>query len=120
MATIITIADVRARGAEFAAVLDATIQLYINDVEILINFEYLGERAVPAGAFLVCHYLKMDGLGTTGIGVMPGASSIKVGQQSITFTAPTTKMSFMYNSLMKTGYGQRYLDLTSMSGMMVL
>lgn len=120
MTNTIVIADVRARGAEFAAVSDAVIQSYIDDVTLVINFSYLGERAVPAGAFLTCHYLKMDGLGTTGAGVAPGASSIKVGQQSITFTAPTNKISFTHVSLMKTIYGQRYLDLISISGINIL
>jgi hypothetical protein len=116
--TVIAIADIKAAGPEFSATPDATIQYFADIATTMTNFDWLGARAVWAGANLAAHMMKMAGYGiTTSPIALPGVSSITVGEDTISFTQPKNANHL---NLEATQYGARYLMLINMVTVQVL
>lgn len=84
-----TPAQIKARWPQFAAVPDATIQVWINTAKQTIDHTWCEDSYTYAVELLTAHYLVMNGLGTgaeaeANAAGMSGFSTIKSGQLTLT------------------------------------
>jgi len=121
MANVITIANIRTYAPEFTTTPDATLQVYADMATMLVNFTWLDARAVAAGSYLAAHLAKMEGLGTSTTIKAPmfGVASMTVGEDSISFTQPSSTSPIDESNLNRTTYGAKYLMLINIIPMTV-
>ena len=111
---------IRLIGGEFASVSDETLGKWIEIVRPMVSSKQFGKLYEQAVAYLVCHKMKMSGLGenplgdigTIGIGFAVG--SVSEGGSSISFGANQSSNIVTDAELGLTAYGVQYLSLRKM------
>jgi len=110
-------------GSAITDVRDKDITRAINDSLLAYNGDLWGDSASGKHAFyyLVAHHLSCNisasgGLGNTGQGANSSAnflvSSKSAGPLSVSYSIPQSLLeNTMVQGLLKTGYGQKYLEL---------
>lgn len=112
---------IRLVGTEFASMADSDIQKWIELVEPLVSKKRFGKLYEQAVAYLVCHKLKMAGLGGSQSGgsgsVLPPISetariaSMSEGESSISFGSSQQSNTAADAEFGLTSYGMQYLSL---------
>ena len=109
-------ASFKLRFPEFDTILDARIQLFIDDAVIVLNESFWDTKYDLGLSYLTAHYLALSIKSDAGSNA-PNApvANKSVDGVSIGYTNPTfdTSSEAYYGS---TGYGQRYLVLRSTLG----
>lgn len=111
---------IRLVGGEFASVTDEDLEKWIEIVRPMVSRKQFGKLYEQAIAYLVCHKLKMAGLGenplgelgTIGIGFAVG--SVSEGGSSISFGANQSSNLTTDAELGLTVYGLQYLSIRRM------
>lgn len=104
-------------GDEFADVTDATILSWEELVSPLVSKKQFGKLYNQAKALLICHKMKMTGLGNNPMGAMGQignsliASSVSDGGSSISFANAGSSNTAMNAEYGMTIYGMQYLQL---------
>ena len=104
-------------GDEFDSVSDADIEKWIEFVLPLVSKKQFGKLYERAIALLVCHKMKMSGLGTDSLGELGKignsfiASSVSDGGSSISFANSSGGNIVMNAEYGMTLYGMEYLQL---------
>lgn len=104
-------ATFKIRFPEFDSVLDARIQLFIDDAELILNEVYWGEKFDLGTSYYVAHELTRGTKTEAGSSLSSGLVASKaVDGVSISYTnkTPTADDEGYYAS---TSYGQKYLAL---------
>lgn len=108
-------------GPEFAAVEEGRLQDWIEMVKPMVSEKQFGKLYPHAIAYLVCHKMKMAGLGDSPLGDMGNISSIgfsvgsvSEGGSSISFGASQSSNLANDAELALTAYGLQYLHLRRM------
>src|SRR3954468_12897437 len=101
-----TASTVKSILPEFAAVLDATIDLYIAMAARQINDVEFGDRAVDAGVFLTGHLMFVTGVLGASSGAVGPLTGVTVGQIAVTYGQ--VKNAMHADSLASNRYGQEY------------
>lgn len=111
---------IRVAGSEFDAVSDSDLAAWIDIVRPMVSRKQFGNLYEQALAYLVCHKMKLSGLGDTVIdGINPftssaGVLSVSEGGSSISFgNSQSTNLS-ADAELGLTVYGVQYLQLRRM------
>ncbi len=120
MTVIEIIETIRLIGREFSSVTDEELGKWIDIVRPMVSSKKFGKLYVQAVAYLVCHKMKMTGLGenplgdigTIGIGFAVG--SVSEGGSSISFGANQSSNIVTDAELGLTAYGVQYLSLRRM------
>lgn len=112
---------IRVIGPEFASVSDETILLWLEIVKPMVSKKQFGKLYEQGLAFLVCHKLKMIGLGDNPLGdeftmssLGFGVSSVSEGGSSISFGANQSSNLAPDAELALTSYGLQYLSIRRM------
>lgn len=112
---------IRVIGPEFASVTDETILLWLEIVKPMVSKKQFGKLYEQGLAFLVCHKLKMIGLGDNPLGdeftmssLGFGVSSVSEGGSSISFGASQSSNLAPDAELALTSYGLQYLSIRRM------
>lgn len=108
---------IRLIGGEFSTVADEELEKWIEIVRPMVSSKQFGKLYNQAVAYLVCHKMKMSGLGdkplgdigTIGIGFAVG--SVSEGGSSISFGANQSSNIVTDAELGLTAYGVQYLSL---------
>lgn len=108
---------IRVVAPEFAQVLDADLEKWIEIVRPMVSAKQFGNLYEHGLAYLVCHKMKMAGLGdnplgelgTVGVGFAIG--SVSEGGSSISFGASQSSNLAADAELGLTAYGVQYLQL---------
>lgn len=108
---------IRLVGEEFKSVADDTLEKWIEIVRPMVSRKQFGKLYEQAIAYLVCHKMKMAGLGenplgelgTIGIGFAVG--SVSEGGSSISFGANQSSNLAADAELGLTVYGVQYLQI---------
>lgn len=112
-----TIEAIRLFGAEFEDVDDETLEKWVEVVKPLVSKEKFGKLYNNALAYLVCHNMKLAGLGSNPFGEIAamGAgfsiNSVSAGRTSISFGANQSSNLAADAELVLTIYGLRFLQL---------
>lgn len=108
---------IRLIGGEFNSVADDTIEQWIEIVRPMVSKKQFGKLYEQGLAYLVCHKLKMAGLGdnplgelgTIGLGLTVG--SVSEGGSSVSFGANQSSSLAKDAELAMTAYGVQFLQL---------
>ena len=114
------IETIRLIGTEFSSVDNETLGKWIDIVRPMVSSKKFGKLYEQALAYLVCHKMKMAGLGenplgdigTIGIGFAVG--SVSEGGSSVSFGANQSSNIVTDAELGLTAYGVQYLSLRKM------
>ena len=112
-----TIEAIRLIGAEFEDVYDVVLEQWIEIVKPLVSKEKFGKLYNSALAYLVCHNMKLAGLGSNPFGEIaaagagPAVSSISAGKTSISFGVSQIVSLNKDAELRLTLYGLKFLQL---------
>lgn len=105
---------VRAIGTEFAEVADETIGVWIAIAAPLVSRKRFGKLYDMALALLVCHKMKMAGLGDSSTGSLPEAfhlSSYSEGGVSVSYSGTQSNGTQVDAEYAMTIYGMQYLTI---------
>ena len=109
---------IRVVGPEFADVPDSVLEQWIEIVKPMVSKKQFGKLYEQGLAFLVCHKLKMIGLGQNPLGeefsmssLGFGVSSVSEGGSSISFGANQSSNLSPDAELALTTYGLQYLSI---------
>lgn len=108
---------IRLIGPEFKEVDDDTLNSLIEFYSPMVSRKQFGKLYTQALAYLVCHKMKVSGLGENplgdlgGIGVGFSVSSVSEGGSSISFGANQSSNLAQDAELGLTSYGLQYLSL---------
>ncbi len=111
------IETIRLVGSEFKDVPDAELEQWIALVLPMVSKKQFGKLYEQALAYLVCHKMKMSGLGENplgelgAIGVGFAVGSVSEGGSSISFGANQSSNIATDAELGLTAYGVQYLSL---------
>jgi len=115
---------IRLVGTEFIAIDDYTVEQWIEIVRPMVSKKQFGKLYEQALAFLVCHRMKMVGVGQAPaeglMGMVSGGSggmsvaSVSDGGTSISFNSGAGAWTFSDAELSLTTYGVQYLQLRHM------
>jgi len=110
-----TALEFKARFPEFQNTSDATIDIYIQDAEIMVTQSKWGLLFNIGVAYLSAHYLALALKSASGkSGAVNQVASKSVEGVSVSYATPQgTTTEYYYQS---TIYGQRYLNLLSQVG----
>lgn len=108
---------IRLIGGEFSSVADETIEQWIDIVRPMVSKKQFGKLYEQGLAYLVCHKLKMAGLGenplgelgSIGLGLTVG--SVSEGGSSVSFGANQSSSLAKDAELAMTAYGVQFLQL---------
>ena len=108
---------IRLIGGEFSSVADETIEQWIDIVRHMVSKKQFGKLYEQGLAYLVCHKLKMAGLGenplgelgSIGLGLTVG--SVSEGGSSVSFGANQSSSLAKDAELAMTAYGVQFLQL---------
>lgn len=108
---------IRLTGGEFDSVADEVIDKWIEIVRPMVSKKQFGKLYEQGLAYLVCHKLKMAGLGenplgelgTIGLGLTVG--SVSEGGSSVSFGANQSSSLAKDAELAMTVYGVQFLQL---------
>lgn len=108
---------IRLIGGEFSSVADETIEQWIEIVRPMVSKKQFGKLYEQGLAYLVCHKLKMAGLGenplgelgSIGLGLTVG--SVSEGGSSVSFGANQSSSLAKDAELAMTAYGVQFLQL---------
>lgn len=108
---------IRLTGGEFKSVADDVIEQWIEIVRPMVSKKQFGKLYEQGLAYLVCHKLKMAGmgenplgeLGTIGLGLTVG--SVSEGGSSVSFGANQSSSLAKDAELAMTVYGVQFLQL---------
>lgn len=115
-----TIEIIRLIGAEFVKTGDEDLEKWIEIVRPMVSSKQFGSLYEQAIAYMVCHKMKLSGLGDTVIdGVNPytassGVASVSEGGSSISFGSSQSTNLSSDAELGLTVYGVQYLQLRRM------
>ncbi len=104
-------ATFKIRFPEFDSVLDARIQLFIDDAEIILNEVYWGEKFDLGTSYWVAHELTINektGAGSSSSSGLVASKAVDGVSISYTNKVPVADDEAYYSS---TAYGQKYLAL---------
>ncbi len=112
--SVATPSQLKAFYPEFAAVLDATVQLYLDAAAAEMNVSVWPVSSIVYGEMaLAAHFMSQNGLGTGGGSAGGGSgpiSSISVGSVSVSYANSSSGSSGAGgDSLASTKYGLEYL-----------
>ncbi len=108
---------IRLIGAEFSDVGDETLEQWIEIVTPMVSEAKFGKLYTTALAYLVCHNMKLAGLGSNPFGEIGvigagfGINSMSAGKTSISFGANQSSNLAVDAELALTMYGLRFLQL---------
>ena len=108
---------IRLIGVEFIGIEDDILEQWIEIVRPMVSRKQFGNLYEQALALLVCHKLKMAGLGENPLGEMGSigtgfaVSSVSEGGSSISFGANQSSNLAVDAELGLTGYGVQFLQL---------
>lgn len=108
---------IRLIGIEFHAADNDTLEKWIEFVRPMVSRKQFGKLYEHALAYLVCHKMKMSGLGENplgdmgNIGVGFSVSSVSEGGSSISFGANQSSNTNNDAELGLTSYGTQFLSL---------
>lgn len=109
---------IRVIGTEFADISDSILEQWIEIVKPMVSKKQFGKLYEQGLAFLVCHKLKMAGLGKNPLGeefsmnsLGFGVSSVSEGGSSISFGANQSSNLSPDAELALTAYGLQYLSI---------
>lgn len=108
---------IRLIGKEFHAADNDTLEKWIEFVRPMVSRKQFGKLYEQALAYLVCHKMKMSGLGENplgdmgNIGVGFSVSSVSEGGSSISFGANQSSNTNNDAELGLTSYGTQFLSL---------
>lgn len=110
---------IRIIGDEFADTDDETIMKWIEIVKPMVSKKQFGKLYEQALAYLVCHKMKMSGMGSSPLGEEFGNinslgfafSSVSEGGSSISFGASQNSNTAKDAEYGLTSYGMQYLGL---------
>lgn len=107
---VCTAAEVKAIAPEFAAVDDATVDLYVGRAELELNPMFFGQRLGHAGALLTAHLLTVTppAGATPKPGTLAPIASQTVGGVSVTYAVAAVSASEIRGSLGASRYGAEY------------
>jgi len=108
------ISYIRMLAPEFSGVDDDTIKEYIEFVAPLIGRRVFGSLWTRAMALLICHKMKMAGLGDNTYGSLSESSriaSVSEGDSSVSFNAAQTPTNQQDAEYLMTIYGMQYVTL---------
>ena len=112
----ITPTSFKARFPEFSAILDARIQIFIDEAVLQLNEKSWGRYYTLGLYYLTAHSLTIAESTASGINKGSGMiASQAVGDTSVSFVSPTVD-SDMQLYYQQTSYGQRYLLYVTMIG----
>lgn len=108
---------IRLIGKEFASVQETDLEKWIEITEPMVSKKQFGKLYEQALAYLVCHKMKMAGLGenplgdlgTIGVGFAVG--SVSEGGSSVSFGANQSSNTATDAELALTVYGLQFLTL---------
>ena len=112
-----TLEHIRLYGTEFKDIIDETVYKWIEVVKPMVSKKQFGKLYESALAYLVCHKMKMAGLGNNPlgdigeIGVGFALSSVSEGGSSISFGANQSSNLAPDAELALTSYGLQYLHI---------
>lgn len=112
-----TLEHIRLYGTEFKDIIDETVYKWIEVVKPMVSKKQFGKLYESALAYLVCHKMKMAGLGNNPlgdigeIGVGFALSSVSEGGSSISFGANQSSNLAPDAELTLTSYGLQYLHI---------
>lgn len=112
---------IRLIGVEFIGIEDDVLEQWLEIVRPMVSRKQFGNLYEQALALLVCHKLKMAGLGENPLGEMGSIgtgfaiSSISEGGSSISFGANQSSNLAVDAELGLTGYGVQFLQLRRMA-----
>lgn len=106
----VTVADVRAVAPELAALLDATIQLFIDDATAELNSKFWGIKLDRGIRYLAAHLSFMHG-GASSNAAGGQVTQKKVGDLSVAFSASKSTGSDQDDALSATRWGKEYLRI---------
>lgn len=113
--------ELKAAAPEFASVLDATVQIYLDNAFLEIDEDAWGSRAEEAEQLLACHKMIVMGvLSASGGGSTVGPISSKsVGDVSVSYAATATLgvQQGLDVSLSGSKYGAEYARLIRLAAM---
>lgn len=122
--SIATPTELKARAPEFSAVLDATVQVYLDMATEEIEPGAWGSRAKNAEILLACHKMIILGVlnaaGSGGGGATGPIQSVKVGDVSVTYGTSTSlavQLQGLDPSLAASKYGIEYARLIRLAAM---
>lgn len=111
---------IRLVGTEFEEIDDSELEQWVELARPFVSKEKFGKLYEQALAFMVCHMMKMGGLGEDTLGEygkmgaasgMAGISSISDGGSSISFSWPGQTAVNAEAVYSQTTYGRQYLAL---------
>jgi len=108
---------IRLVGSEFHAADNDTVEKWIELVRPMVSRKQFGRLYEQALAYLVCHKMKMSGLGENPLGAMGNigvgfsVGSVSEGGSSISFGANQSSNINNDAELGLTSYGTQYLSL---------
>lgn len=109
---------IRLIGSEFSGVTDKEIDQWIEFVRPMVSRKQFGKLYNQAIAYLVCHTMKMNGLGESPLGGGIGdvgssmaVASVSDGGTSISFNSGAGQFTFVDAELTLTRYGIQFLQL---------
>lgn len=117
-----TAAAFKARHPRFAAVADATVNVYIAEAARTVTTAWSHDDYADGIMYLAAHLMVMEGaLAPTAValGVGNQIKSTKAGEVEVEFAAdakPDGTSSRLWQNYGATIYGQRYLELASRNG----
>lgn len=118
MAEILTVIDIiRLVGTEFVDVPDAKLNQWIELAKPMVSKKQFGKMYDQALAYLVCHKMKLCGLGSNPlgeigkIGVGFSVGSVSEGSTSVSFGATQSSNLATDAELGLTTYGLQFLQL---------
>lgn len=116
-----TIIDIiRLVGPEFSDVSDENLAMWIEVVEPMVSKKQFGKLYQQAVAYLVCHKMKLIGLGESPMtdasiaAIGFGVSSVSEGGSSLSLGASQSSNLATDAELTLTAYGLQYLSLRRM------
>lgn len=111
---------IRLIGVEFISIADDVLEQWLEIVRPMVSRKQFGNLYEQALALLICHKLKMAGLGENPLGEMGSigagfaVSSVSEGGSSISFGANQSSNLAVDAELGLTGYGVQFLQLRRM------
>lgn len=113
-----TAATFKARHARFAAVADATCEIYLDEASRTVTTSWTERDYGDGIMYLAAHLMVMEGAGGgSAIGVSGTISKVKAGDVETEFRATRgTASGKIWTTYGATIYGQRYLDLAARNG----
>lgn len=112
----VTPAEFKIRFPEFGSVLDARVQLFLDDAELELDTSRWGDRYDKGQALLAAHYLTLSLKAASGASSSSGTVASKsIGDVSVSYAVASSvsKTEDFYSS---TIYGLEYLVLARLVG----